>query len=235
MSYGPPRGGRTTLYVAGFPPDMRAKELAYEFERMGPLLRCDIPAIKNPNSKPYAFIEYEDPRDAEDAHRRMHNMRFGDYTIGIQFAKNAPSSSWRYDGGRGPPPRARSPPRRYDDYRRGDDRDRDYRRDDPRDRDYRRDDRSDRDYRRDDRDYRRDDRDRRYRDDKDDLRNRFDDRDRGGSSRPRSISPPRSSRRGSFTRDEFDREPSRPPLGREGSRRADEVNSTDEDEKTGWE
>ncbi|KAJ9478922.1 RRM domain-containing protein [Pseudozyma hubeiensis] len=104
------RGGRdrappTTLFVAGFPPNMRAKDLAYEFERMGPLIRCDIPALKSATATPYAFIEYEDPRDADAAFRDMHGMRFGRNEISIQFAKNAPSASWRFDGpSRGPPP-----------------------------------------------------------------------------------------------------------------------------------
>ena len=108
------RGGRgggrerappTTLFVAGFPPNMRAKDLAYEFERMGPLIRCDIPALKSATATPYAFIEYEDPRDADAAFRDMHGMRFGRNEISIQFAKNAPSANWRFDGpSRGPPP-----------------------------------------------------------------------------------------------------------------------------------
>lgn len=113
-----PRGGRgggrgggrdrappTTLFVAGFPPSMRAKDLAYEFERMGPLIRCDIPALKSATATPYAFIEYEDPRDADAAFRDMHGMSFGRHQISIQFAKNAPSANWRFDGpSRGPPP-----------------------------------------------------------------------------------------------------------------------------------
>ncbi|KAJ1031407.1 hypothetical protein NDA13_001801 [Ustilago tritici] len=109
----PPRGGRdsrdrappTTLFVAGFPPNMRAKDLAYEFERMGPLIRCDIPALKSTSATPYAFVEFEDPRDADAAFRDMHGMRFGRHEISIQFAKNAPSANWRFDGpSRGPPP-----------------------------------------------------------------------------------------------------------------------------------
>lgn len=104
------RGGRdrappTTLFVAGFPPNMRAKDLAYEFERMGPLIRCDIPALKSATATPYAFIEYEDPRDADATHREMHGMSFGRHQISIQFAKNAPSANWRFDGpSRGAPP-----------------------------------------------------------------------------------------------------------------------------------
>lgn len=103
-------GGRdrappTTLFVAGFPPNMRAKDLAYEFERMGPLVRCDIPALKSATATPYAFVEFEDPRDADAAFRDMHGMSFGRDQLSIQFAKNAPSSSWRFDGpSRGPPP-----------------------------------------------------------------------------------------------------------------------------------
>lgn len=104
------RGGRdrappTTLFVAGFPSSMRAKDLAYEFERMGPLIRCDIPALKSATATPYAFIEYEDPRDADAAFNDMHGMRFGRNEITIQFAKNAPSANWRFDGpSRGAPP-----------------------------------------------------------------------------------------------------------------------------------
>jgi len=84
---------------------MRAKDLAYEFERMGPLVRCDIPALKSATATPYAFIEYEDPRDADAAFRDMHGMSFGRDQISIQFAKNAPSANWRFDGpSRGAPP-----------------------------------------------------------------------------------------------------------------------------------
>ncbi|KAL1932291.1 hypothetical protein VTP01DRAFT_9347 [Rhizomucor pusillus] len=109
---------RTTLFVAGFGSRIRARDLAYEFERYGRLVRCDIPAPKSYSSKPYAFVEFEDPRDADDAFNEMHGRRIDGYTLSVQWARNAPSASWRFERG-SPPPRRhpRSPsPRRYGRY-----------------------------------------------------------------------------------------------------------------------
>ncbi|TCD67137.1 hypothetical protein EIP91_000477 [Steccherinum ochraceum] len=95
------------LFVSGFPSSTRARDLAYEFERYGPLIRCDVPAPRNPNahSNPYAFVEFRSTRDAEDAYYDMHGRHFQGYRISIQWAKNPPSSMWRADSRRSPPPR----------------------------------------------------------------------------------------------------------------------------------
>ncbi|KAF9956392.1 hypothetical protein BGZ72_002810 [Mortierella alpina] len=66
----------------------------------------------------YAFVEFEDYRDCEDAYYEMRDFRFDGYRLDVQYAKNTPSSSWRYEHGGGrrrsrtPPRRGRSPPRR---------------------------------------------------------------------------------------------------------------------------
>lgn len=132
----------------------------------------------------FAFVEYEDRRDADDAYHEMHNKRIGRDDLlkievdsfpgwldtcydanSMQWARTPPSASWRFDSGRDRPRRDRSPPRRS------------ARSPSPRRRrDYspRKDDRRDRDYDRRDRDRSRspDDRDREMKDDR-----RDDDRD----------------------------------------------------------
>ncbi|KAG6868772.1 hypothetical protein C0993_010699 [Termitomyces sp. T159_Od127] len=176
------------LFVSGFHPATRARDLAYEFERYGPLVRCDVPAPRNPHasSNPYAFVEFRSQRDAEDAYYEMHGRPFEGTRLSIQWAKNPPSSVWRYD-------RRPSPPARYRDRSRSPPPRRDYRRDDRRD---------DRDRDR-DRDGRREDRERERR------RSRTPDRDRDRERR-RSASPRRSDRDRDDRREERARTPPPP-------------------------
>ncbi|KAJ2368977.1 hypothetical protein IW150_005272, partial [Coemansia sp. RSA 2607] len=126
--------GKRILHVSGFSRDTRARELAHAFERYGRLVRCDIPSSRS--NSVFAFVEYEDSRDADDAFDQMHDQYIGDSRISVQWAKRPPARSWRFEsegrrrrsrsrspyGRRGRGSRSRSPPRRRSpspDYRRG--------------------------------------------------------------------------------------------------------------------
>lgn len=84
-------GRRRILFVHGLDGGCRARDVAYEFERYGRIVRCDIPAPRHGSSSSssssastYAFVEFEDPRDAEDAYYELHGRRFPYGVLKIQ-------------------------------------------------------------------------------------------------------------------------------------------------------
>ncbi|KZO98971.1 RNA-binding domain-containing protein [Calocera viscosa TUFC12733] len=91
-------GGPRVLYICGFPSDLRAKDLAAQFEKFGPIIRCDIPLSKHHNSIPYAFVEYHDGATAEEAYKEMHGVRLDGARISVEWARRSPQSTWRLDG-----------------------------------------------------------------------------------------------------------------------------------------
>ncbi|KAL3196053.1 hypothetical protein MRX96_045390 [Rhipicephalus microplus] len=56
--------GRGQLFIGRLPLDTRERDVEQVFERYGRLLRCDV---KYGTGMAYAFVDYEDHRDAEDA------------------------------------------------------------------------------------------------------------------------------------------------------------------------
>eukprot|EP01089_Gocevia_fonbrunei_P015130 TRINITY_DN433_c0_g1_i2.p1 TRINITY_DN433_c0_g1~~TRINITY_DN433_c0_g1_i2.p1 ORF type:complete len:393 (-),score=36.17 TRINITY_DN433_c0_g1_i2:50-1228(-) len=90
----PRQMSKTTLFVGGLSTTTRAKDLAYEFERFGPLIRCDVPT---PGGKPrgFAFIEFVDERDAEEAYESLKYSKIDGRDISLQWAKQPPAPGWK--------------------------------------------------------------------------------------------------------------------------------------------
>ena len=68
-------------FFRGLPNDVREGELNDIFKRYGRILNVAIK--RQPNRPPFAFIEYEDPRDAHDAVREEDQK----YTLGREYFK----------------------------------------------------------------------------------------------------------------------------------------------------
>lgn len=86
---------RPTLFVTGFPNGMRARELAYEFEKYGEIIRCDVPAQPASRNKRYAFVEYVHEDDAVQALGRLSGEHLQGKALIVEWAKRTPGSRWR--------------------------------------------------------------------------------------------------------------------------------------------
>ena len=104
------------IYIGDLGPNGSKQELEREFESYGPLKSVWV--ARNPPG--FAFVEFEDPRDADEAVRDMDGRVVCGARIRCEFAKmsSTPNYSGRRGPRRGPPPaiissRYRRSPRRH--------------------------------------------------------------------------------------------------------------------------
>jgi len=77
----------TRVYLGDVPKDLGRRELEEEFGRVGPVVAVQV---HTDTSHPYAFVEYDHPRDAEEAVRRFHGRSvFGPKRIRVELTKGA--------------------------------------------------------------------------------------------------------------------------------------------------
>lgn len=94
------------IYVGNLPPDIRMKDIQDLFYKFGKVSFVDL---KNRRGPPFAFVEFEDPRDAEDAVHARDGYDYDGYRLRVEFPRGVgPKSGRSSRGGRGGPPSRRS-------------------------------------------------------------------------------------------------------------------------------
>ncbi|XP_060065026.1 serine/arginine-rich splicing factor 1A-like [Ylistrum balloti] len=118
MAYRMPSDSR--IYVGNLPPDVRQRDIEDLFEKYGNIRYIEL---KNRRGPPFSFVEFEDPRDAEDAVRKRDGYNYDGYTLRVEFPRGArgPPSFGGGGGGRGMfgggGGGGRGPPSRRSEYR----------------------------------------------------------------------------------------------------------------------
>jgi len=85
------------IYVGNLPPDIRTKDIEDLFYKFGKITFIDL---KNQRGPPFAFVEFEDPRDADDAVYAREGYDYDGYKLRVEFPRGSgPSSRGRGGGG----------------------------------------------------------------------------------------------------------------------------------------
>jgi len=108
------RENKTRIYVGNLPPDIRSKDIEDLFYKYGKIVFIDL---KNRRGPPFSFVEFEDPRDAEDAVYARDGYDYDGYKLRVEFPRGggfrgATGAATYGEGGR-----ARGPPARRSSFR----------------------------------------------------------------------------------------------------------------------
>ena len=107
----PGDGNECRIYVGNLPPDIRSKDIEDLFYKYGKIVFIDL---KNRLGPPFAFVEFEDSRDAEDAVYARDGFDYDGYRLRVEFPKGGGGS---FRGGRSGGGGGRGPPARRSQYR----------------------------------------------------------------------------------------------------------------------
>ncbi|KAF8820151.1 Rna recognition motif-containing protein [Cardiosporidium cionae] len=91
------------IYVGNLPVGCEERDVNREFEKFGKISKLDIK--RTVSGAPYAFIEYVDSRDAEDAIKDRNGYDFDGSRLRVEVPFNARNGRGRNWRGRGQPPR----------------------------------------------------------------------------------------------------------------------------------
>lgn len=78
------RTSNSRVYVGNLPPDVRERDLEDVFRKYGRMQHCDLRTNKGP---PFAFVDFEDKRDAEDAVHGRDGYDLDGYKIRVEFPR----------------------------------------------------------------------------------------------------------------------------------------------------
>eukprot|EP00922_Rhytidocystis_sp_ex-Travisia-forbesii_P049115 GHVS01073148.1.p1 GENE.GHVS01073148.1~~GHVS01073148.1.p1 ORF type:complete len:305 (-),score=33.34 GHVS01073148.1:233-1147(-) len=85
MSRHAPPPSSSRIYIGNLPDDVNQRQLDDIFEKYGRVRDIDIKYGRTTNNTAYAFVEFADSRDAEDAVAVCNGMKFADTELRVEF------------------------------------------------------------------------------------------------------------------------------------------------------
>lgn len=83
------------LYVGNLPPSTKAKDVEDLFDRFGKVLYVDL---REKRGLPFAFVEFEDRRDAKDSILKCDGCDYEGYKLRVEFSRDSKSTRDRLGG-----------------------------------------------------------------------------------------------------------------------------------------
>lgn len=91
------RDNMKRIFVGNLPPDVRSRDLEDLFYKFGKIAFIDLKTRRGP---PFAFVEFHDYRDAEEAVRARDGKKFDGYRLRVEFPRGRERPS-RFKNGSG--------------------------------------------------------------------------------------------------------------------------------------